>query len=177
MSGKVKKSKGKRILKWISLTILGIIVLIGIAIGIVINFVFTPSKLTPFVQKTAAQYLKADVHIGEIELTFFSTFPDFGLKITDASIVSNVLRDTSVQAAKTDSLMYIKECLVTVNPIAYLRRNKIKVKDFIVESPRIYAFVDKEGEANWNMVEETSSSVVADSVVPEEKEKRRLYWI
>ena len=96
MSGKVKKSKGKRILKWISLTILGIIVLIGIAIGIVINFVFTPSKLTPFVQKTAAQYLKADVHIGEIELTFFSTFPDFGLKITDASIVSNVLRDTSV---------------------------------------------------------------------------------
>ncbi len=171
MSGKVKKSKGKRILKWISLTILGIIVLIGITIGIVINFVFTPSKLTPFVQKTAAQYLKADVHIGEIELTFFSTFPDFGLKITDASIVSNVLRDTSVQAAKTDSLMYIKECLVTVNPIAYLRRNKIKVKDFIVESPRIYAFVDKEGEANWNMVEETSSSVVADSVVPEEKEK------
>ena len=79
MSGKVKKSKGKRILKWISLTILGIIVLIGIAIGIVINFVFTPSKLTPFVQKTAAQYLKADVHIGEIELTFFSTFPDCGI--------------------------------------------------------------------------------------------------
>lgn len=170
MSGKVKKSKGKKILKWFFLTILGIIILIGIAIGIVINFVFTPSKLTPLAEKTAAQYLKADVHIGEIELTFFSTFPDFGLKITDAGIVSNVLRDTSLQAAETDSLMYIQKCLLTVNPIAYLRKNEIKIKDFILESPRIYAFIDKEGKASWNMVE-MSGSVAADSVGPAKEEK------
>ena len=38
-------------------------------------------------EKTANEYLNADVRIGEIELTFFSTFPDFGLKVSDARVV------------------------------------------------------------------------------------------
>ncbi|WP_298616345.1 AsmA family protein [uncultured Odoribacter sp.] len=175
MSEKVKKTRGKKILKWFFLTVVGMIFLIGIAIGIILNFVFTPAKITPLVEKTAAQYLKADIHIGEIELTFFSTFPDLGLKITDASIVSNVLRDTSLQAAQTDSLMYIKECLVTVNPVAYLRKNEIKVKDFILDAPRIYAFIDKNGQANWNMTGEVADSLVADSIVPQEKVRSETY--
>ena len=41
-----------------------------------------------------------------------------------------------------DSLMNIKSCLLTINPIAYLTKNRIVVKDFVLEQPEIYAYVD-----------------------------------
>lgn len=161
MTEKVRKSRWTRSVKWFFLTILALLLLLFIAVGVAVNFVFTPSKLTPAVEKIAGEYLNADVHIGEIELTFFSTFPDFGLRMTSTSVVSNVLRDTSVVAENRDSLLYIQTCLITVNPVAYLREKEIKVKDFILERPRIYAFVDKEGEPNWNI-----AGALADTLLP-----------
>ena len=84
---KTKKHLWKRVVKWSLLTLLSLFVIVSIAVGVVIYFVFTPSKLTPLVEKTAREYLNADVHFGKIELTFFSTFPDFGLQMTDGTVV------------------------------------------------------------------------------------------
>lgn len=163
MSEKRKKALWKRLLKWISLTLLTLFVLLSVGIAVAIYFVFTPEKLTPYVQKTAAGYLNAEVEIGEIELTFFSTFPDFGLKITDASLISGVFRDSSRVSAATDSLMYIRQCVITVDPLAYLNRKQLKVKDFIIDSPRIYAYVDTAGRANWNIAESLPDTAVIDT--------------
>ena len=75
----MKKSLGKRVLKWTLWSLLALVVLILVGVTIVIHFIFTPAKLTPLVEKTAKEYLNAEVHFGNIELTFFSTFPDFGM--------------------------------------------------------------------------------------------------
>ena len=72
----MKKSLGKRVLKWTLWSLLALVVLILVGVTIVIHFIFTPAKLTPLVEKTAKEYLNAEVHFGNIELTFFSTFPD-----------------------------------------------------------------------------------------------------
>lgn len=164
--GKRKKSLGRRIVKWTLWSLLSLVVLVLIAAGIVINFIFTPAKLTPLVEKTANDYLNADVHVGNIELTFFSTFPDFGLQISDAAVVSKVFQDsTQVNGPQhQDSLMQIKSCLITINPVAYLTKNRIVIKDFVLEEPDIYAYVDSLGVANWNIMRVAGDTVIQDSV-------------
>lgn len=153
MSEKKKKSRWKKGLKWFLWTVFTLVVLLSVAIGIVLNFVFTPSKLTPKVEQLAREYLNADVRVGEIELTFFSTFPDFGLKVSDASVISCKFRDTTRLAATEDSLMVVKKCLITVNPMAFLKKNRIIVKDLVLEQPRIYAYIDTAGQANWDILQ------------------------
>ena len=162
----MKKPLWRRIVKWTLLSLLSLIVLILIGVGIVINFIFTPAKLTPLVEKTAAEYLDANIHLGNIELTFFSTFPDFGLQISDATVISGVFRDsTSVETPTTqDSLMSIHSCLITINPVAYLTKNRIVIKDFVLDQPSIYAYVDTAGVANWNIVKMPVDTVSTDTL-------------
>ena len=63
--------------------------LVGTAV--VLNFVFTPSKLTPVVERIADRSLNARLRMDGVELTFFSTFPRFGVKLTDGTLVSTAL--------------------------------------------------------------------------------------
>ena len=83
-----------RFLKYFLITVLVIVVLVCTAVGIVLNFIFTPEKLTPVVERTANELLDAEVHFDSIELTFFSTFPNFGLEIRNGSVVTKVFQDT-----------------------------------------------------------------------------------
>ena len=167
---KNKKTLWKRVVKWSLLTLLSLFVLVSIGAGVMIYFIFTPSKLTPLVEKTAAGYLNADVHFGKIELTFFSTFPDFGLQMTDGTVVSNVFRDSTKIAETRDSLMSIESCLVTVNPMAYLLKNRIVVKDFVIDKPRIYAYIDSTGRANWDIVMPSDTLAATDTVASDTSE-------
>lgn len=161
----MKKPLWKRVTKWCLLTLLTLFGVSIIGIVIVINFIFTPSKLTPLVEKTATEYLNAEVHFEKIELTFFSTFPDFGLNMIGGTVVSNVFRDSlSTVAEGRDSLMSIKSCLVTVNPVAYLTKKKIVIKDFVLDEPHIYAYVDSLGMPNWNILR-MADTVQTDSIV------------
>lgn len=167
---KTRKPLWKRVVKWCLLTLLSVIVIVSIAAGVVIYFIFTPSKITPLVEKTAMEYLNADVHFGRIELTFFSTFPDFGLQMTGGTVVSKVFRDSTGGRETRDSLMSIESCLVTVNPMAYLLKNRIVVKDFVIDNPRIYAYVDSVGRANWDIVLPSDTLAVADTVTSDSLE-------
>ena len=84
-----------------------------------LNFIFTPEKLTPVVERTANELLDAEVHFDSIELTFFSTFPNFGLEMRNGSVVTKVFQDTingENVYSKTDSLMSFERCLLTINP-------------------------------------------------------------
>lgn len=161
---KTEKTLWKRVVKWSLLSLLSLFVIVSIVVGGAIYFIFTPAKLTPLVEKTAMEYLNADVHFGKIELTFFSTFPDFGLHMTDGTVVSRVFRDSTGQAETRDSLMSIESCLVTVNPMAYLLKNRIVVKDFVIDNPHIYAYVDSVGHANWDIVVSSDTLTVADTL-------------
>lgn len=76
----------KRALKITFISMLSLIVIVLSAIAVAVNFVFTPEKLTPVVNQIANRTLNAQVEIGSVELTFFSSFPDFELKISDGRI-------------------------------------------------------------------------------------------
>ena len=86
--------------------------------------------------ETANQALNAKLEMKSVELTFFSTFPRFGLKLVDGSLVSKVFSDTAWQ--KTDSLLSFGKCVVVVNPIDYLINKKITLNYLGLEDASVY---------------------------------------
>lgn len=149
----------KKILKWVSISVLSLLILIFLAIGIVLNFIFTPKKLTPLVENTAREFLNADVRFEKIELTFFSTFPNLGLQLSNATIVAKTDLDSTRQPVAADSLLSVENCLITVNPIAYLKKDQIEIRDFVLDNPHIYAYVDTLGVPNWDIVKPTTDTI------------------
>ena len=158
-----------RFLKYFLITVLVVVVLVCTTVGIVLNFIFTPEKLTPVVGKTANELLNAEVHFDSIELTFFSTFPNFGLEIRNGSVVTKVFQDTTLGEnvySKTDSLMSFELCRLTINPMDYLAKKDIVVKELRIEKPRIYAYINQEGMPAWDVmrtVEADTLTVEADT--------------
>lgn len=90
--------------------------------------------------------------------------------MTDGTVVSNVFRDSTKIAETRDSLMSIESCLVTVNPMAYLLKNRIVVKDFVIDKPRIYAYIDSTGRANWDIVMPSDTLAATDTVASDTSE-------
>ncbi len=151
----------KKTLKISGITLGTVLLVLLVAIAFVINFIVTPKKLTPVVLDAANQTLNAHLDMESVELTFFSTFPQFGLKVKNGSLVSKALNDSSW--CKTDSLLSFKECVLTVNPIAYLTENRIVVHNLSLEEVAVYAYRNKTGKANWEVTRATVDTIPADT--------------
>lgn len=174
MSKSAKKVKPlwKRIMKWTLLSLLTLVLLLSVGVGLVLHVVFTPEKLAGLVEQVADEHLNAEVHFDKIDLTFFSTFPDLGVEMENVSVLSKVHHHDSASIVATDSLLDMKYALLTINPRAYLVKKRVIVKDFVLEEPRIYAFVDTAGIANWDVMyaDMTESLAPADTVVSDSSE-------
>lgn len=151
----------KKTLKISGITLGTVLLVLLVAIAFVINFIVTPKKLTPVVLDAANQTLNAHLDMESVELTFFSTFPQFGLKVKNGSLVSKALNDSSW--CKTDSLLSFKECVLTVNPIAYLTENRIVVHNLSLEEVAVYAYRNKTGKANWEVTRASADTIPADT--------------
>lgn len=152
--------KLKRTLKIALLSIFSLLFLVVAIIAFAIHFIFTPAKLTPVVLKVANESLNARLDMKQVELTFFSTFPQFGLRLTDGTLVSELFPDSVAR----DSLLSFRECVVTVDPLAYLRDNQISIHNILLADASVYAFRNKDGQNNWDIMK-----VVTDTVLVEKE--------
>lgn len=153
--------KAKKALKITGISLGSLLLIVTVAITLAIHFVFTPEKLTPVIVQTANSSLNARINLGSVDLTFFSTFPRFGLRMEDGTLVSKALRDTLWQ--RRDTLMSFKKAVLVVNPIDYLTQKKITVYRLTVDSARVYAHIDKEGRANWDIMPDNTTTETADT--------------
>lgn len=152
----------KKILKISGITLGSVLLVLLVAIAFVINFIVTPKKLTLVVLDAANQTLNAHLDMESVELTFFSTFPQFGLKVKNGSLVSRTLNDSNW--CKTDSLLSFKECVLTVNPVAYWTENRIVVHNLSLDKVSVYAYRDKAGQANWEVTRASADTIPEDTV-------------
>ncbi len=58
-------------------SLLGLVLILA---GIAMWLIFTPSRLTPIVERQIPKFVDCQAEIGSVELTFFDTFPQFGIK-------------------------------------------------------------------------------------------------
>lgn len=151
----------KKILKILGISLGSLLIILTVAIAIAIHFVFTPAKLTPVVVNIANQNLNAKLDLGSVDLTFFSSFPRFGLRLTDGTLVSKALRDTSW--LRRDTLVTFSKATLVVNPIDYLQKQRISIYRLTIDSARVYAHIDKDGRANWDIMPSSTEETPADT--------------
>lgn len=158
----------KKTLKVVIITLGTLLGLCIVAVAAVLWLVLTPSRLTPMVEKAANTYLDADVRVGKVDVTFFSTFPRFTLKIDDGELVRHMTGADSMSSSRPyrDSLLRFARCRVAFNPIPLLKDNRIVIGRVLLDSARVYAWRDSSGNANWNVMPAAEDTVTAEDSAP-----------
>lgn len=145
----IQKEKIRKAIKISLISLASLLVLFTVCMAIAVNFVLTPRRITPMVEKIANEQLKANVHIGKVELTFFSTYPRVELEVKDGLIVSKALKDSCFD--KTDTLLGFSRCRVNVNLGAYMKKKRLAIRELVLDSVRMYVFRAKDGRANYDL--------------------------
>lgn len=135
----------KKIFKRIGIAFAILLFLLITTISIAIWFVFTPERLTPYVQKQAAKYITCKSQIGEVELTFFSSFPKFGLKVSRFALINPMAN------AQSDTLVSTEQLIGVVDVGAWWKRDELVITELKLTNGVINAFVDSLGHANFDI--------------------------
>lgn len=162
--GKKKRPLWLRILKVTGFTLLALVVFVLGVLTVAVTYL-QPERLTPIVEKYANDYLDADVKIGRVELSFWSTFPKFEVDIRDLAVRSKALDRLPAEIrselpAYSDSLLSLRHFNAGLN-IPKLSVGKIALYDVILEHPAV------------NIVQATPELSNLD-IFPESEEKKRM---
>ena len=132
----------KRAIKILAWTLFGIILTVVAAVGIVVYVVFTPERLTPIARQAAAQYVACPHEIGEVDLTFFSTFPRFGLR-ADGLLLIN-----PKTGAPNDTVVEAKHLVATVDVMEFINNKNLHVHEAKLEEAKVHFFIAEDGSTN-----------------------------
>ncbi len=131
-------------------SVLGVIV---IALLVAIYFIFTPARLTPIVRNVAADIITCEHEIGEVELTFFSTFPAFGLRADGLYIIN------PIEGAPSDTLLAAPEVVVTVDIMKFLNESNLEVHTLQLADAELNVFINAEGQTNFDIFPASTDTI------------------
>lgn len=134
----------KRALKIIGITLGSLVGLIVLVVGLAIYFIFTPARLTPIARQVADKYVTCDHGIGQVELTYFSTFPYFGVAIRDVYLVN------PKAGAQSDTLLVVPELVASIKLMDALDGN-IAIKRFYLKDATANIYIAPDGSANYDV--------------------------
>lgn len=137
-----------RVLKKVGLAFLALLVVLTIATAISLWYLFTPEKITPLANKQAKNYLTCTTTIEKVEPTFFSTYPFFGLELTNLCL----------SESPKDTLLYSGKCFASVDIMSYLFDNKIILNPFLMEGGNVNVKIDAQGRMNLDVYKGSSDS-------------------
>ena len=156
----------KKALKIFGITLGCIILLLAIVIGSALWMVFTPERLTPIVRNVASEYVKCEHHIGKVELTFFSTFPHFGLAIDSLTVVN------PVEGAPSDTVLSVPHAVTSVDVMALLNEQTLSIPTLRVPDMQANIYIAANGQANYDILalpQDTTAEDTTAFVLPFEK--------
>ena len=154
----------KRALKITAISLSSIIAILAIAIIIVCNIVFSPKTLTPIVRNNIGRFITCQADLDTAELTFFSTFPNFALNLSNVRVI-NPIAD-----AQSDTLAHVGRLSASVNVSQFLFHGNLVINQVHLDNTVANIFCDSLGNANYNIIalssteeeEDTTSSSLFD---------------
>lgn len=156
----------KKALKIFGITLGCIILLLAIVIGSALWVVFTPERLTPIVRNVASEYVKCEHHIGQVELTFFSTFPHFGLAIDSLTVVN------PVEGAPSDTVLSVPHAVTSVDVMALLNEHTLSIPTLSMPDMQANIYIAANGQANYDILalpQDTTTEDTTAFVLPFDK--------
>ena len=146
----------KRALKIFGITLGSTIGFILLVLAVALWVLFTPARLTSIVRDVASHYVRCEHEIGKVELTFFSTFPHFGLA------VDSVLLVNAVEGAANDTLLAAPKLVAAVD-VAGLMQKKLHVSELLLSDIQANIFVDSSGASNLDVFNLPSDTTAEDT--------------
>lgn len=146
----------KRALKIIGWTLLGIVLAVVIVACIAMYAVFTPARLTPIAREAAGKFITCQYEIGEVDLTFFSTFPRFGLR-ADGLLLINPM-----QGAQNDTVVEAKHVVAKVDVREFLTRKNLHVYEATLGGASVNFFIAPDGENNLSVFVSSPDTIEED---------------
>lgn len=134
----------KRVLIITGWSLLGLFGAIIIALSIACYLIFTPARLTAIAHQVADQYVTCEYELDEVELTYFSTFPYFGVSVKDACLIN------PMEGAQSDTLVAVPELLVSLKLIDAIHGN-ICIKRFHLRDATADIYIAADGTTNFDV--------------------------
>lgn len=163
----------KKTLKIVAWTLLSLLIVVVITISVVTYVVFTPERLTPIVQKEGSKLLSCSSEIERVELTFFSTFPNFGLRIEQVLLINPML------GAPNDTLAAIEYLTASVDLMAYLKEERVALNEFTLYKASVNLYTNAQGVSNFNIIQSsdtTENDTTTTSSLPEFIDLKRIIF-
>lgn len=135
----------KRALKIIAWSLSGIVLTVVAVVCIAIYLIFTPERLTPIARQLADKYVVCDHEIGEVDLTFFSTFPCFGASVKDVVIIN------PVTGAQSDTVLAVPELVVALDLMNAIKGD-IYIKQCRLKDAQANIYIAADGLTNYNVL-------------------------
>lgn len=147
----------KRFWKIFGVTFGTIVGLLLIVVCVAIWLIFTPSRLTPIVRQVADKYITCEHALGEVDLTFFSTFPDFGLRVDGLCLIN------PKEGAQSDTLLAAPEVVATVNVVEFLKHSNLIVKELSLPNAVANVYIAADGTTNFDVFALSADTTATDT--------------
>ncbi len=125
----------------------GLLAVIVIALVAVGQIVFNKDRLTPIVKEYAADYITCETHIGDIDLTFFSTFPNMEICLNDVALIN------PMEGAVNDTLLSVKRLYAEIDVVDFLKNDQITVTGFSLFNAQANLFVNADSKTNFDVID------------------------
>lgn len=135
----------KKLLKF---TGLGLLVLILLAFLVPVLF---KGKIITLVKAEVNKNLDAKVDFKDVSISLFRHFPKLSIGLEGISVAG-------IKTFGNDSLLSAERLDASVNLMSLLGGKAMKLYRVYLEKPRIHAFINKEGRANWEITKPDTSS-------------------
>jgi len=143
------------------ISIISLFSILLVTLSIVKFLVFTPERFTPIVRNQADKFITCQSEIGEVELTFFSTFPDFGLKIKQFALIN------PGSDYHSDTLVKVDEFIGFIDAAAWWKKNELIFKGLELTGGSVNIFTDSLGNTNYDIfATDTASSPETETIMP-----------
>ena len=135
----------KKFLKIILISFTSLLAVLLVTIIVLLFLVFTPDRFTPIVRNQAAKFLTCKSEIGEVELTFFSTFPDFGIKIKKFALIN------PFPESHSDTLVSVDELVAGIDAAAWWKKDEFLLTALELTGGSVNLFTDSLGKSNYDV--------------------------
>ena len=143
----------------------------------VLQVLMSPSVMKSIVEKIAAEYVDADVRVGDIRAHMFRSFPNIVLSVDRLEVtyphdryarydtvgIDGRLRHMG-RGESADTLASLRSLRLSVNYLAAVF-GQIHINEATLDKPRIFAHWYSPEDANWNVLKNISISDTEDTSV------------
>lgn len=140
------------------LIILSIVIVVIVAALLVIP-VFFKGDILQIIQNQSSRYIKAELKIGDMNLSMFKSFPDLNVTLKDVTITGN-------EEFAGDTVVNVPLFEASVNLKSLISGDEVIVNRILVKDCRLQPTVDTAGRANWDiLINDASSEAEAEQPV------------